>query len=234
MRQTPRLVAANPVPGAKDRPKAVRKEKYIPTEDEVSRFFAEVRGDPLEPLYVLIAATGLRLGEALALHWKHFDRFRRTVHVKKNLAEHSGRDPYLKDTKTKESERPLPSLNDEVIAALERHRLAAADRGHDGPEFPVFADPAGCFLKKSHVYRHSFDKAIERAGIKRFTLHALRHRVAVVLLKAGVSVVVVSKMLGHATPKLTLDLYGNHVRDDDHAGVSDMLKVPALKAAGAG
>jgi hypothetical protein len=59
----------------------------------VPRFFAEVRGDLFEPLYILIAATGLWIGEALGLQRKHFDRFHRKVHVKQNLAEHSGRIP---------------------------------------------------------------------------------------------------------------------------------------------
>ena len=48
----------------------------------------------------------------------------------------------------------------------------------------------------------------------------MRHTCAVLLLEKGVPVSVVSAMLGHASVKMTLDVYGRHVRPDslDRAG----------------
>lgn len=234
MRQKPKLVSENPVPAKTDRPPVPQPERYLPTEDEVSRFFAEVEGDEYRGLYLLLAGSGMRLGEALGLKWSSYDRFRKLVTITHSLAEYGAPEPCLKEPKTARSKREVP-IADDVVTALEERRALVADRGHDGADRPIFGDPiAGRWLRKNTLYRRSFDPAMKRAGVK-FVLHSLRHRYAVRLLKGKIPVTVVSKLMGHSRPMMTLDKYANHVRDDDHEGIADILRVPAPKAsAGAG
>ena len=55
------------------------------------------------------------------------------------------------------------------------------------------------------------------------TLHSLRHTHASMLIAAGVDILTVSRRLGHASPSITLDVYGHlvHGADDRAAKVMD-------------
>src|SRR5262249_12511806 len=65
-------------------------------------------------------------------------------------------------------------------------------------------------------------KAWERAMCG-CTLHALRHTHASTLIAAGVDILTVSRRLGHASPSITLDVYGHliHGADDRAAKVME-------------
>jgi integrase len=71
-------------------------------------------------------------------------------------------------------------------------------------------------------YRRAFDKACAEVGIGGLVPHGLRHTTASLAIRAGASVKVVQRILGHATAAMTLDSYG-HLLDDDLAGVADAL-----------
>jgi integrase len=53
--------------------------------------------------------------------------------------------------------------------------------------------------------------ALRRAGIREVRFHDLRHSFASNLLAAGVDVVTVSKLMGHASPQITLTVYSDVV-----------------------
>src|SRR5690606_25826436 len=54
-------------------PRATRYRSEPLTIAEMKRFLAASRGHPREALFVLLGATGMRIGEALGLTWKHVD-----------------------------------------------------------------------------------------------------------------------------------------------------------------
>jgi integrase len=51
------------------------------------------------------------------------------------------------------------------------------------------------------------------------TLHSLRHAHASTLIAAGLDVLSISRRLGHASPVLTLSVYGHLFKTDDRAAV---------------
>jgi integrase len=57
--------------------------------------------------------------------------------------------------------------------------------------------------------------AVRYRKLPNVTFHALRHSHASALISAGMDVVSVSKRLGHASPALTLSVYGHLFRTDD-------------------
>lgn len=66
-------------------------------------------------------------------------------------------------------------------------------------------------------FNRSFERLRERAGMKHLTLHDLRHSMGSLLLAQGVDMYVVSKLMGHSSIKVTIDIYGhlhNKVRQD--------------------
>jgi integrase len=62
-----------------------------------------------------------------------------------------------------------------------------------------------------------WSRAIRGAGLN-VTLHALRHTHASSLIAAGVDVLTISRRLGHASPTITLGVYGHlYSNTDDRA-----------------
>lgn len=60
-----------------------------------------------------------------------------------------------------------------------------------------------------HTSSQSFERLIEKAGLRKIRLHVLRHTHATPALKAGVPVKVISERLGHESPAFTLKQYAH-------------------------
>ena len=78
----------------------------------------------------------------------------------------------------------------------------------DAPEY-VFTNEKGKFIDLSNWRRRYFNKALERAKLRRIRIHDLRHTYATLRISKGDNITDVSNQLGHYSVKLTLDIY-NH------------------------
>src|SRR3546814_13377989 len=85
------LIDRNPAARARP-PRGERVEIVTWTSAQVAQFLRGVAGDPLFALWVLLATTGLRRGEALGLRWKDVDLGRATLSVSQKItaAPHGG------------------------------------------------------------------------------------------------------------------------------------------------
>jgi integrase len=117
------LVRRN-VAAAVRRPTIKRNEARYLTLQEVGRLLEAARGDRLESLIVLMLGTGLRRGEALALHWRDVDLAAGHVRVRWTLVR-VDRQLVFDEPKTERSRRFLP-LPSPVTETLKRHRAAQA------------------------------------------------------------------------------------------------------------
>lgn len=79
--------------------------------------------------------------------------------------------------------------------------------GHRTLSYDYAFDPKG-------FYRYAFRPAAARAGLGELKLHELRHTAATVWLEHGISMLDVSRLLGHATYAITDRTY-THVRKRD-------------------
>ncbi|MBU1713043.1 MAG: tyrosine-type recombinase/integrase [Proteobacteria bacterium] len=59
----------------------------------------------------------------------------------------------------------------------------------------------------SHLRKRVFNKALEKARLRRITIHGLRHTYATLRIQAGHNIADVSKQLGHAKINITVDTY---------------------------
>jgi integrase len=57
--------------------------------------------------------------------------------------------------------------------------------------------------------RLDFSRVLRQAGLPKIRFHDLRHTAASLMLNNGVPVLVVSKMLGHSKPSITMDIHGH-------------------------
>jgi integrase len=143
------LVRRN-VAAAVKRPTVKRSEARYLTADEVGRLLEAAKGDRLQPLILLMLGSGLRRGEALALHWRDVDLTAAHVRVRWTLAR-VDRQLIFDEPKTERSRR-FVSLPSPVVEMLQRHKAAlVAERlaalawapweGHDDLVFPTISAP---------------------------------------------------------------------------------------------
>lgn len=185
--------------------KGVRLPKRETAELEIltdAQFLALHRAmtDRYKPLVWLLAATGIRWGEATALQWKHVSETSiRIAQAWKHDAEH-GRE--LGAPKTRRAHRTVETLP-EVIASLGK-------RGAPGAY--VFTNAAGRPVLHSTFTASHWKPTAEAAGITPPpTIHGLRHFAASHMLSQGADIFEVSRALGRESVTTTSNVYGHLV-----------------------
>jgi integrase len=206
------------------RPIAQRKEAAHLNAEEASRLLDAVRGDRLEAFFRLLLATGLRRGEALALHWSDVDMDKHVLRVRWTLSRTS-QDLELGEPKTFKSRRVVP-LPRSTAVTLQAHReRQRAERRAAGDAWPeqdlVFTTAIGTPLEPRNVLRR-FEQIAREAGLPRVSLHTLRHTAASLLLAAGTHTKVVQEHLGHSSYAITADIY-SHVTPAQQREAADRL-----------
>ena len=159
----------------------------------------------LHPLFLCLARTGLRVGEARGLQWPDLDFQGRKLHVQRAFSDDRLDTPKSGHGRTVDMSRGLA----EALRRLLQDRKAETLR-RGWPELPpwVFCTPEGQPLPKKVIGR-AFASALKAAGLPaHFTPHGLRHAFASLLLAQGESPQYVQEQLGHKSITLTVDTYG--------------------------
>lgn len=207
------------------RPKRVKKEARHLTAVEVRNILDNAQNLRYHTALQLIAGTGLRRGEALALHWEDIDFESRVLHVRATLAR-TNLGLNVTPPKTESAIRKVP-LTNSLVEALKFHRITQdQEKASGGNKYIdkgfVFATERGEPVDPRNLFR-ALLIASERAGLSEVGLHTLRHSAATVMLEAGVPIHVVSRVLGHSGINITVDIYG-HVSDDASRSAMEALE----------
>lgn len=209
-------------------PRPARKEMQTLSHVQVQHLFATSREDRLSGLWVLLATTGLRVGEALGLKWADLDFAANKVKIQRALqsprAEHGF---LLVEPKTERSRRTVVAAASTMAALKEHRRRQLEERLVAGPLWEdmdlVFATPTGGPLNATSTVTKAFQRALIRAELPRIRLHDLRHTAATLLLAEGENPKVVQEILGHGTIVLTLDTY-SHVTPMMHDQAAEKME----------
>lgn len=181
---------------------------------ELQTFLEGTADHWLQPLWLLLLGTGLRLGEALALTWADVG-LGVAVTVSGTLHRLDGV-PIVTTPKTASSVRTV-MVPPEVTAALRRQK-AQQDAWREGDGWQdsgfVFTGKTGQPLRHSTV-QHALKRECARLGLPAVTPHGLRHLHASLLLNEGLPVTAVSARLGHANPAITLKVYAHALAGQD-------------------
>lgn len=154
---------------------------------------------------------GLRPGELFGLTVDHTEFLKRTVRVEQQLVRVRGEGVRLGPLKTAASYRSVP-LPDVVAQVLAAHIEAFGAH----PELGLVFTNERCAPIQQFPFSVVFEKARLKAGLPEWaTPHDLRHFYASTLIRSGASIKVVQTRLGHASAKVTLDVYGHLFRDED-------------------
>jgi integrase len=197
-------------------PRPEAREMRTLTAEQLAALFSatETAGDRLHALWVLLATTGLRLGEALGLRWEDVDLTGGRLTVTRALQRQRGQGMQFVEPKSAAGRRTV-FLSQVAVAALRAHRARQLEeRLAAGPLWEdiglVFTTTRGTPLDVQRVDRH-FRRALARAGLPRVRVHDLRHTAATLLLAGGTHPKVVQELLGHATIAITLGTYAHTV-----------------------
>lgn len=190
-----------------------KKDKYL-NQFELQKLIADLdlKGKiNTDWLIYLIAKTGIRFSEALAITPKDFDFPHQTLNIEKtwNYKENGGFEP----TKNKSSERKV-QLDwqtviqfSEIIKGLEEEK-------------PIFIN------KK--IYNSTINDTLKRhcinAEIPVITIHGLRHTHASILLYAGVSIASVAHRLGHASMSTTQKTYLHIIQELENTDIDKIMR----------
>ena len=212
--------------------KAARQEEIkAMTRAQVSAFLAEAERHAPRwyPLLLLLARTGLRIGEALAVQWDDVDLAGRTVRVARALGD-NGVDL---DTPKSGHGRDV-DLSAQLVATLRALDTATKARAlRTGQPQPVWVFPSEASTPLDpHNVRRAFRRMLKRAALPpHFTPHCLRHTFASILIADGAPIAYVQRQLGHASIQLTVDTYGKWLPMAGK-GTVDRLDDPGGEASG--
>jgi integrase len=204
-------IRPNGTSGVGSRGRRIGSELVIPTDSELRAVAAALADDPLYPLFMLSALTGLRQSEALALRWSDVHdagSIGGIVRVERTLVRDTER---FDDPKTPRSRRGVPFdtfLGDILRARRQAQRVeqvAAGKRWGNRSRDLVFTDELGAPLRGTSV-SNRYAARLARLGIGH-RWHDLRHAYASGLIARGESIEVVSKRLGHADSSITSRIY---------------------------
>lgn len=180
-------------------PKAERAWLRQPEVDHLLAVAAAAQPD-LVLLWTLAVTAGLRRGELAGLRWQDVDLREGVIAVRQQRVEASGQARFS-ELKAKGSRRSVPLIPRALAALTAQHaRTGGGDlvfARADGTGWPV------------HLLDVRWRTLKALAGYPAVRLHDLRHTAASLMLAAGVPLVVVSRVLGHASIAITADLYGH-------------------------
>lgn len=188
---------------AVERPKTPpRRNLNMPT-DILATLLSCAHHDPAGPALRLALATGFRRAELARLKWEDWDFLRKTVTVQKGKTPSAKRTVAVPDMVVKEF----------ILRRQNSHTDYCFPNSTGGAIDPnLLSMQVKSLMRRANVPEH-------------FSLHSLRHTHASRLLNAGMSLPNVSARLGHASPNVTLGIYGHATQEDDRALAAEIEKV---------
>lgn len=150
----------------------------------------------------LLAFSGMRKGEALALHWNDIDFEKKQISVNKSMISTEDSAKEIGETKTESSNRVL-DLDDKTIEFLKRWRV---QQGR--VTSIVFTNERGNYYIHSYPDK-KLNAIIKKHHLPRITIHGFRHTHCTLLIEAGASMKEVQARLGHANISTTMDIYAH-------------------------
>ena len=205
------LISSNPTTGA-ILPRWNKQEMHALEEKEVQRFLVAAIDSRFYYFYYLAIVTGMRLGELIGLKWIDIDFHSQVITVRRQAQAIRGRGIIFSEPKTRSGVRKIKVQAHTMDALLEQQkrirnlRLIAGNKWMENDL--VFPSNVGSALITNHL-RIDFRKRLSMAGLPRIRIHDLRHTAATLLINHNVPIIVISKMLGHSKPSVTLDFYGH-------------------------
>lgn len=219
-------------------PRRIRKEARVLTVEEQEEFIKIAREYSNGEAFILILATGLRIGEALALTWDDIDFENKMLMVNKTQVEHvvhadgkPVRQVNYSTPKTETGNRTIPLIPaaiDLLKEIQEKQKIQKKKLGkayHDNNL--IFCTFDGKVVFISNMERR-VKLIAKRIGAEDVHPHTLRHTFATRGLEKGIELKVMQVLLGHSKIDMTANIY-THVlpekKNESIMKLSDTIKL---------
>ena len=206
-------------------PTIKQSEKIILSEEDVQELVDTIsskpnRNDFKVPL-LLALYGGLRREECAGLRWEDVDFKKNSITISGVIVMTPDGKEHEKDPKTKLSRRTISMPNWIMDILKVRHetflKMSNSDMSRLNPDHRVCVTSTGVpYSCKS--YAHAIIRLIREINEKRekkhlprmpqASFHDLRHTHAAMCIRLGIQPKVIQERLGHASIKITMDLYG--------------------------
>ena len=204
-------------------------KKEALTIDVQKQFLEGAKGQSYENQFRFILQTGLRTGELVGLKWDDIDFENKTITISRTMEfRYKVGEWRVGPPKSKSGYRTIP-LTDEAIRILKAQKEKNSKIKVINLEWAdqVFLCRKGEPVKNS-TYDTALFKICDKVGIKRFSMHVLRHTFATRCIEAGMMPKTLQKILGHSNIGITMNLYVHVTEDEKHKEidlVADALNV---------
>ena len=202
-----KLISFSPILKS-DRLKEEKKGIKVLDEKQIQNFLEAAKKKGIKTYTILATAlyTGMRRGEILALEWADIDFLNSKIKINKQV--------YKKEkTSTKSSKSrfvDIPEKLKEILLEYKKSQVLMSKI--------VFCNSTGEYINPSVLERHHFyatlkllNKDLPEEEKIQLRFHDLRHTYATFLLSHGVPIKYVQEQLGHASAKMTLDVYASYL-----------------------
>lgn len=210
-------------------------EKFLEKE-ELEEFLLMAKNEGLESdllTFTMLAYTGLRIGELLALKWNDIDFTNKTLRVYKTYYNPTNNKLKYKllTPKTESSVRTI-SIDEILIELLRSHKeeqeiLKAENEPFYNDESFIFATNEGYPKTIKHISIR-MQRLLKKTSIeKNVTPHSFRHTHTSLLIEANVHIKEIQERLGHSDINTTMDIYAHmtkNIKKEASNKFSDLMK----------
>lgn len=197
------------------------------TKEELNEFLECVKKDLDLNWYTyfrILAYSGARKSEILALKWSDIDFDTSTLNINKTLTRGLNNKIIMQPTKTVNGRRVI-DMDSDSMKLLKQCKMHQAQfmlkLGHNtnSPDQLVFSNTRNNFYS-INVPNERMRNVQKRNGLKRITVHGLRHTHCSILFSMGASIKDVQARLGHTDIQTTMNIYA-HVTKEEKKDTAD-------------
>ena len=215
------IITKNPM---KSTTNPIEKKEYVEdnklnfySKEELKTFLSytkELKNPMAHVFFYLLAFSGMRKGEALALQWKDINLEDNTVSINKTLTRGAKGRLIIVPPKTKKSARTI-SLDPQTIVVLKQwrsnQRIDSMKFGYNTlqPDQLLFPNTSNALMQPSRSRKWLNSIYNKHSNLKQITTHGLRHTHCSLLFESGASLKEVQERLGHTDIKVTMNIYAH-------------------------
>jgi integrase len=214
------LITRNPALDASP-PRSRHHEIHPPSVDQVLTLLtaAKAYDEDFATYLRVLAATGCRRSEALALRWNSIDWKKSELAIAHSLTMVNS-SIVEKDTKTHQARRLVLDSGTVLVLKSHKERVKARASGCgielNDDAFVFTSEADGSVPWRPDVATNRFGRLCKSVGISGVRLHDLRHYVATNLGAGGTPIATISARLGHRDRATTLNIYQHALPAQDH------------------